>query len=81
MPVPAIEKSVNKQVDSYQTYLRYAMENFVKELESIKVSITESVMQDLKKKDNKMDNIEMEKRVKEMVNAKLKVLVEIDFED
>jgi hypothetical protein len=75
------DKVIARQVNSHQTYLRYAMEHFVKELDTIKASIVNSVMMDLKKNDPKLITPTTASEVRKMVDEKLSVLAKIDFED
>lgn len=78
---PESEKVTNKKIQLYGTYMRYAMENFAKEIASIKASIASSVMEELKAKNPDLDSIEVEKQVRKIIDKKLSVLAKIDFEE
>ncbi len=81
MQKPDPEKVTHKHIQLYSIYLRYAMESFVKDVTLIKLSIASSVMAELKAKNPDMDSAEVEKRVKEIIDRKLSVIAEIDFEE
>lgn len=78
---PETEKITEKKIEMYSIYLRYAIQSFAKEIESIRASIKNSVMEELKAKNPDMDYADVEKRVQKIIDTKLSVVAKIDFEE
>lgn len=78
---PDPEKITHRQIELYSIYMTYAMQGFAKEVESIKNSIKNAVMSDLKSKNPDMDQAAVEKQVQKIIDTKLSVMAKIDFEE
>ena len=81
MPKYSLETSISKNINSYEVYLRYAMEHFIKALATIKKSIASSVMEDMKRNNPDLATTTMEQQVYKMVEEKISVLAQIDFKE
>ena len=75
-----VDKEIAKQMDLHQTYLTYAMDDFVNALIIIKKSITNSIIADLRRDKVKVTR-EMEQQIKNLVEQKLSIIAQIKFEE
>ena len=75
-----VDKVISKQIDSYHIYLKYAMDDFIMELGTIKKSIANSVKKDLAGRQVSITP-EMEQQIKDMIEEKLSIIAQIKFEE
>lgn len=76
-----IEKICNKNIQSHQQYISYAMQDFVAELDTIKSSIINSVIHEIMSKDASIKRRDIEPDIKKMVEVKLPITIKISFEE
>ena len=75
-----ISKISNKQIEQYHMYLKYAMDEFIGKLITIKSSIKEAIIDELIKKHPSISRRDVEKSISEMVENKIKTNLKIEFE-
>jgi hypothetical protein len=76
-----IEKICNRNIQSHQQYLNYAMQDFVAELNTVKSSIVNTIIQDIMRKDPDVKKKDIEDKIKNMVEEKIPITIKISFEE
>jgi hypothetical protein len=76
-----IEKICNKQIQSHQPYMSYAMQDFIAELDTVKSSIVNTIIQDIMRKDPEVKRKDIEGKIREMVEGKIPITIKISFEE
>jgi len=75
-----VDRVIAKQIDAYHIYLKYAMDDFIMELDTIKQSIANSVKKDLLSRHVAITP-EIEQQIVTMVEKKLSTIAKIKFEE
>jgi hypothetical protein len=76
-----IDKICNRHIQSHQQYITYAMQDFVADLNTVKSSIVNTIIQDMMRKDPEIKRKDIEDKVRSMVETKIPITIKISFED